>query len=102
VCNQLEKSITGKLEATLAKQIQMQFHTSGRQALQVSIFLYIDVVKSADYYPFNMACFICLPDINIFAVCFRFSEMLYFGPFVLAMLCLMIGFKWTHAGCFAY
>jgi enhancer of mRNA-decapping protein 4 len=34
VCNQLDKSISGKLEATLARQIQMQFHTSVKQALQ--------------------------------------------------------------------
>jgi enhancer of mRNA-decapping protein 4 len=37
VCNQLDKSISGKLEATLARQIQMQFHTSVKQALQVWI-----------------------------------------------------------------
>ncbi|PIA58371.1 hypothetical protein AQUCO_00500354v1 [Aquilegia coerulea] len=32
--NQLEKSINTKLEATVARQIQVQFQTSGKQALQ--------------------------------------------------------------------
>ncbi|KAJ4975852.1 hypothetical protein NE237_000958 [Protea cynaroides] len=32
--NQLEKSVNSKLEATVARQIQAQFHTSGKQALQ--------------------------------------------------------------------
>ncbi|KAK6947144.1 Enhancer of mRNA-decapping protein 4, WD40 repeat region [Dillenia turbinata] len=32
--NQLEKSINSKLEATVARQIQAQFQTSGKQALQ--------------------------------------------------------------------
>lgn len=34
--NQLEKSLNSKLEATVARQIQAQFQTSGKQALQVS------------------------------------------------------------------
>ena len=34
--NQLEKSVNSKLEATVARQIQTQFQTSGKQALQVS------------------------------------------------------------------
>jgi len=34
--NQLEKSVGSKLEATVARQIQTQFQTSGKQALQVS------------------------------------------------------------------
>lgn len=34
--NQLEKSVSSKLEATVARQIQAQFQTSGKQALQVS------------------------------------------------------------------
>lgn len=33
--NQLEKSVNSKLEAIVARQIQAQFQTSGRQALQV-------------------------------------------------------------------
>lgn len=33
--NQLEKSISSKLEASVARQILAQFQTSGRQALQV-------------------------------------------------------------------
>lgn len=33
--NQLEKSVNAKLEATVARQIQAQFQTSGKQALQV-------------------------------------------------------------------
>lgn len=37
--NQLEKSINVKLETTVARQIQAQFQTSGRQALQVLISL---------------------------------------------------------------
>ncbi|CAL5371804.1 unnamed protein product [Camellia sinensis] len=32
--NQLEKSVNSKLEATVARQIQAQFQTSGKQALQ--------------------------------------------------------------------
>lgn len=36
VLNQLEKSVSSKLEATVARQIQAQFQTSGKQALQVS------------------------------------------------------------------
>ncbi|XP_039020680.1 enhancer of mRNA-decapping protein 4-like isoform X2 [Hibiscus syriacus] len=32
--NHLEKSVSSKLEATLARQIQVQFQTSGKQALQ--------------------------------------------------------------------
>ncbi|KAJ6313794.1 hypothetical protein OIU78_017438 [Salix suchowensis] len=35
--NQLEKSVNSKLEATVARQIQAQFQTSGRQALQDSL-----------------------------------------------------------------
>lgn len=35
--SQLEKTINSKLEATVARQIQAQFQTSGKQALQVSI-----------------------------------------------------------------
>jgi len=34
--NQLEKSVGSKLEATVARQIQTQFQTTGKQALQVS------------------------------------------------------------------
>lgn len=33
--NQLEKSVNAKLEATVSRQIQAQFQTSGKQALQV-------------------------------------------------------------------
>lgn len=33
--NQLEKSVSSKLEAVVARQIQAQFQTSGKQALQV-------------------------------------------------------------------
>lgn len=33
--NQLEKSVSSKLEAVVARQIQVQFQTSGKQALQV-------------------------------------------------------------------
>ncbi|XWS19259.1 hypothetical protein CRYUN_Cryun31cG0000600 [Craigia yunnanensis] len=33
--NQLEKSVSSKLEATVARQIQAQFQTSGKQALQL-------------------------------------------------------------------
>uniref|UniRef100_A0A7N0U230 Enhancer of mRNA-decapping protein 4 WD40 repeat region domain-containing protein n=1 Tax=Kalanchoe fedtschenkoi TaxID=63787 RepID=A0A7N0U230_KALFE len=36
--NQLEKSVNAKLEATVARQIQAQFQTSGKQALQVTSF----------------------------------------------------------------
>ena len=35
--NQVEKSINSKLEATVARQIQVQFQTSGKQALQVGV-----------------------------------------------------------------
>lgn len=35
--NQLEKAVNSKLEATVARQIQAQFQTSGKQALQVSM-----------------------------------------------------------------
>lgn len=35
--NQLEKSVNSKLEATVSRQIQAQFQTSGKQALQVCI-----------------------------------------------------------------
>ncbi|KAG6755665.1 hypothetical protein POTOM_041498 [Populus tomentosa] len=35
--NQLEKSVNSKLEATVARQIQAQFQTSGKQALQDSL-----------------------------------------------------------------
>jgi enhancer of mRNA-decapping protein 4 len=34
VVNQLDKSVSAKLEATVARQIQMQFHTSVKQTLQ--------------------------------------------------------------------
>lgn len=34
--NQLDKTVSSKLEATVARQIQLQFQTSGKQALQVS------------------------------------------------------------------
>lgn len=33
--NQLEKTVSSKLEASVARQIQAQFQTSGKQALQV-------------------------------------------------------------------
>jgi len=36
--NQLEKSISSKLEAIVARQIHAQFQTSSKQALQVSSF----------------------------------------------------------------
>ncbi|KFK38665.1 hypothetical protein AALP_AA3G144100 [Arabis alpina] len=35
--NQLDKSVNSKLEATIAKQIQAQFQTSGRQAIQEAL-----------------------------------------------------------------
>ncbi|KAL0407040.1 UNVERIFIED_CONTAM: Enhancer of decapping protein 4 [Sesamum latifolium] len=35
--NQLEKSVNSKLEATVARQIQAQFQTSGKQALQETL-----------------------------------------------------------------
>ncbi|XP_055824129.1 enhancer of mRNA-decapping protein 4-like [Solanum dulcamara] len=35
--NQLEKAVNSKLEATVARQIQAQFQTSGRQALQETL-----------------------------------------------------------------
>lgn len=35
--NQLEKSVNSKLESAMARQIQTQFQTSGKQALQVSV-----------------------------------------------------------------
>lgn len=35
--SQLEKSVNSKLEVTVARQIQAQFQTSGKQALQVNI-----------------------------------------------------------------
>ncbi|KAI4296086.1 hypothetical protein L6164_036075 [Bauhinia variegata] len=35
--NQLDKSVSSKLEATVARQIQAQFHTSGKQALQEAL-----------------------------------------------------------------
>lgn len=51
--NQVEKSINSKLEATVARQIQVQFQTSGKQALQ-------DALKSnleASVVPaFEMSC----------------------------------------------
>lgn len=33
--NQLDKSVSSKLEATVSRQIQMQFQTFGKQVLQV-------------------------------------------------------------------
>ena len=33
--NQLDKSVNAKLEATVARQIQAQFQTTGKQVLQV-------------------------------------------------------------------
>jgi len=35
VVNQLDKSISTKVEASVARQIQTQFHTSAKQPLQV-------------------------------------------------------------------
>jgi hypothetical protein len=35
--NQLEKSISSKLEGSVTRQIQAQFQTSGKQALQVIV-----------------------------------------------------------------
>ena len=37
--NQLEKLVNYKLEATVARKIQAQFQTSGKQALQVCLSL---------------------------------------------------------------
>lgn len=36
--NQLDKSVNSKLEATVARQIQAQFQTTGKQVLQVCIY----------------------------------------------------------------
>jgi len=33
--NQLDRSVNSKLEATVARQIQAQFQTTGKQVLQV-------------------------------------------------------------------
>ncbi|GLT73820.1 hypothetical protein SLA2020_456530 [Shorea laevis] len=41
--NQIEKSVNSKLEATVARQIQVQFQTSGRQALQDALKSSIEV-----------------------------------------------------------
>ncbi|KAL5070530.1 hypothetical protein RYX36_021417 [Vicia faba] len=35
--NQLEKSVSSKLEATVARKIQVQFQTTGKQALQEAL-----------------------------------------------------------------
>jgi hypothetical protein len=35
--NQLEKSVSSKLEGSVTRQIQAQFQTSGKQALQVIV-----------------------------------------------------------------
>lgn len=35
--NQLDKSVSSKLEATVARQIQAQFQTTGKQVLQVRL-----------------------------------------------------------------
>lgn len=43
--SQLEKSVTSKLETTVARQIQVQFQTSGKQALQVyGIFMFNELL----------------------------------------------------------
>ncbi|XP_024976086.1 enhancer of mRNA-decapping protein 4-like [Cynara cardunculus var. scolymus] len=51
--NQLEKSVQSKLEATVARQIQAQFQTSGKQALQEALRLSME----ASVVPaFEMSC----------------------------------------------
>lgn len=45
VINQLEKIVNTKLEATVSRQIQVQFQTSGKQALQVCDTTIIDLSK---------------------------------------------------------
>lgn len=50
VVNQLDKSVSAKLEATVARQIQMQFHTSVKQTLLVFTlcsFIFIDGCQAA-------------------------------------------------------
>lgn len=37
--NQLERSVSSKLEGSMTRQIQAQFQTSGKQALQVILSL---------------------------------------------------------------
>jgi hypothetical protein len=63
VSNQLDKSVSGKLEATLARQIQMQCHTSIKQALQVWVlvlFSFIDDYQATINSTLNLAILICL------------------------------------------
>lgn len=51
--NQLEKSVNSKLEATVARQIQAQFQTTAKQALQVchsSFFLFKCVELCVDLF----------------------------------------------------
>ncbi|XP_022752987.1 enhancer of mRNA-decapping protein 4-like isoform X2 [Durio zibethinus] len=42
--NQLEKSVNSKLEAIVARQIQVQFQTSGRQALQEALKISVEAL----------------------------------------------------------
>lgn len=42
--NQLDKSVTAKLEATLARQMQVQFQTSVKLTLQVCIILWFVLI----------------------------------------------------------
>jgi hypothetical protein len=62
VSNQLDKSVSGKLEAALARQIQMQCHTSIKQALQVRVlvlFSFIDDYQVAINSTSDLAILIC-------------------------------------------
>lgn len=54
--NHLEKSVNSKLEATVARQIQVQFQTAGKQALQVLIKwcgLHELLLRTYDYFNVN-------------------------------------------------
>lgn len=58
--NQFEKSVNAKLEGAVARQIQTQFQTSGKQILQVTnfTFLLLEVAsfKTSQVVAGNMIC----------------------------------------------
>ena len=64
--NQLEKSVSSKLEATVARQIQAQFQTSGKQALQVSSFWSTSTISLKALFAFSSFLFLIVLSMNFY------------------------------------
>ena len=64
--NQLEKSISSKLEAIVARQIHAQFQTSSKQALQVSSFWSTSTISLKALFAFSSFLFLIVLSMNFY------------------------------------